>query len=168
MAAEAQPPPGLSPGFDRVFRAGMVLKALDGVLEVVGGAVLLFVSPAQLQHFVRGLTAHELTQDPNDFIARHLLHSVAHLNRGTTLFGAAYLLSHGLVKVVLVVFVLLDRLWAYPWLIAFLLAFIVYQLYRLVLHPTAGLTGLTVFDSVLVWLTWREYRARRGRRAAPH
>ena len=26
----------------------------------------------------------------------------------------------------------------------------------------AGLTALTVFDAILVWLTWREYRSRRA------
>ena len=172
MAAE-DPPPGVSRGLDRAFHVGLVLKALDGLLEVAGGVVLLFVSPASIQHLVRGLVANELTQDPHDFIARHLLHSVAHLNRGTTLFGAAYLLSHGLVKLVLVVFVLRERLWAYPWLIAFLSAFIVYQVYRLALHLSIGLLGLTIFDSALVWLTWREYQGRRSgaaptpRRRAP-
>ena len=43
-------------------------------------------------------------------------------------------------------------------MIAFLLVFIVYQLYRLVLSPTFGLTVLTIFDALIVWLTWREWR----------
>jgi uncharacterized membrane protein len=57
---------------------------------------------------------------------------------------------------------LFNRLWAYPWMIAVLLLFIAYQLYRIVLDPTAGLIGLTVFDGVIVALTWREYREQRG------
>jgi uncharacterized membrane protein len=36
--------------------------------------------------------------------------------------------------------------------------FIVYQLYRLSLNPSVGLTALTIFDAVIAWLTWREYR----------
>jgi hypothetical protein len=32
--------------------------------------------------------------------------------------------------------------------------------------PTAGLIALTLFDAVVVWLTWREWRKRRGRTAA--
>jgi uncharacterized membrane protein len=42
-----------------------------------------------------------------------------------------------------------------------LLLFIAYQLYRIVLNPTAGLIGLTVFDAVIVALTWREYHEQR-------
>ena len=67
-------------------------------------------------------------------------------------------------KVVLVVALLLNRLWAYPWMIVLLLLFIAYQLYRIVLNPTAGLIGLTIFDTMIVALTWREYRQQRRRR----
>jgi len=124
--------------------------------------LLVFLSPAQIEHIVRTLTAHELTQDPHDFIARHLLHTASHLTTATTLFGAVYLLSHGVSKVVLVVLVLQGRLWAYPWLMALLLAFIGYQLYQLTMHTSIGLIALTIFDALLVWLTWREYRAKRA------
>jgi uncharacterized membrane protein len=157
----------LSPALDKAFKIGLVLKGLDGILEVIGGTILLFVSPAAIQHVVRALTAHELSEDPHDVVARYLLHTTAHLNHGTTLYGAIYLLLHGAAKVVLVILVLRDKLWAYPWLIGLLLAFIAYQLYQITaVHFSAGLTALTVFDAALVWLTWREYRARRTQ-AAP-
>jgi uncharacterized membrane protein len=114
------------------------------------------------------LTAHELSEDPHDLIARYLLHTASHLTTSTTLFGAIYLLSHGGAKIVLVVLVLRDKLWAYPWLIALLLAFIAYQLYRITaVHFSVGLAALTVFDAVLVWLTWREYQAKRAARHPP-
>jgi uncharacterized membrane protein len=152
----------LSPALDTTFKIGLVLKGLDGVLEVAGGILLLFLSPQAIQHLVRVLTAHELSEDPHDLIARYLLHTTAHLSHGTTLFGAIYLLSHGIAKIVLVALVLKDKLWAYPWLIGLLLAFIAYQLYRITaVHFSIGLTLLTVFDAFLVWLTWREYRSKR-------
>jgi uncharacterized membrane protein len=154
----------LSPALDKTFKIGLVLKGLDGVLEVVGGMLLLFVSPSVIEHLVRVLTAHELSEDPHDLVARYLLHSTAHLSHGTTLFGAVYLLSHGIAKIVLVALVLRDKLWAYPWLIGLLLVFIVYQLYRIIfVHFSVGLTALTIFDAFLVWLTWREYRSKRAR-----
>jgi len=158
--ATAQP---LSPALDKTFKIGLVLKGLDGILEVIGGILLLFLTPAAIQHLVRMLTAHELSEDPHDLIARYLLHTTAHLHHGTTLFGAIYLLSHGIAKIVLVALVLKDKLWAYPWLIGLLLAFIAYQLYEITaVHFSVGLTLLTVFDALLVWLTWREYRAKRA------
>jgi uncharacterized membrane protein len=74
------------------------------------------------------------------------------------LFGAVYLLAHGLVKVILVAALLKNQLWAYPWTIAFLGVFILYQLYRLSLRASVGLTALTIFDAFIAWLTYREYR----------
>jgi uncharacterized membrane protein len=153
----------LSPALDKTFKVGLVLKGLDGILEVIGGILLLVVSPAAIDHLVRMLTAHELSEDPHDLVARYLLHTTAHLGQGTTVFGAIYLLSHGIAKIVLVALVLRHKLWAYPWLIVLLLAFIGYQLYRItVVHFSIALTALTIFDAFLVWLTWREYRARRA------
>jgi hypothetical protein len=41
--------------------------------------------------------------------------------------------------------------------------FIVYQLYVMIFAKWSwGLAALTAFDVVLVWLTWREYQARRS------
>src|ERR1700738_3244193 len=156
----------ISKTLDRTFRNSVGLKGLDGALEVIGGLVLLFVRPATLQTLARTLTQHELSQDPHDFVARHVLHSAGHLTHGSTIFAAVYLLSHGLAKVVLVAAVLREQLWAYPGMIVLLLAFIVYQLYRLAFRLTIGLSLLMVFDAFVVWLTWREYRARHDRAPA--
>jgi uncharacterized membrane protein/GNAT superfamily N-acetyltransferase len=147
---------------DVAFRVSITLKGIDGVLEVIGGTILLFVAPATLHHWARSLTAHELAQDPHDFVARHLLHSASTLSRSTTLFGAVYLLTHGIAKVVLVVALLREQLWAYPWMIALLGAFIGYQLYRLTEGFSAGLVLLTVFDAFVLVLTVLEYRRRRS------
>jgi uncharacterized membrane protein len=151
---------------DNTFKVSIILKGVDGLLEIVGGIVLLFVTPATIDHLVRALTQHELTQDPHDFIALHLLHSAGSLTHRTTIFASIYLLSHGLAKVVLVVALLRDRLWAYPATIVLLSVFIVYQLYRLSLRFSVGLTLLTMFDAFIVWLTWREYRSRHHVRVA--
>jgi uncharacterized membrane protein len=152
----------VSPSLDRTFKVSVVLKGLDGALEMIGGLVLLVVKPETLNRLARTLTQHELSQDHRDFVARHILHTAGHLTHGKTLFAAVYLLSHGLSKVVLVVAVLRGRLWAYPGIIVLLLAFIAYQGYELAfVHLGVGLSLLTAFDIFVVWLTWREYRARR-------
>ena len=157
----------VSRSLDRTFKISVTLKGLDGALETIGGLILLFVRPAAIEHFVRTLTQHELSQDPHDWFANHLLRSAGHLSHGTTLFAAIYLLSHGLTKVVLVVAVLRDKAWAYPGIIVLLLLFIVYQLYQLVfVHLTLGLGLLTAFDIFVTWLTWREYQARHAAHAA--
>ncbi|MBG6223621.1 putative membrane protein [Arthrobacter sp. CAN_A2] len=157
--------PHITTLLDRVFRVSLVLKGLDGLLELAGGVLLLLVSPAQLGSAVRFLTQHELSEDPHDLAATALVHVAGTMTGSATLFGAVYLLLHGVVKVALVVAVLRDRLWAYPWMVAFLLLFIAYQAYLLVVAFTWGMVLLTAFDIVIVWLTLHEYRAHRARRA---
>ena len=151
-----------SPRLDLLFRISVALKGLDGALEIIGGIVLLFVSPRSIDDLVRWATEHELAQDPHDLIARHLLHSASQLSASSTLYGAIYLLVHGVAKVVLVVLVLRNKLWAYPWMIGLLLAFIAYQSYRLTYRFSIGLLALTLFDAFVAALTWREYRAKRA------
>lgn len=142
---------------DRIFDTSLILKGLDGLLELVGGVLLLLVSPKQISSIML-LTQHELSQDPKDFIATHLVAYAHTLTASVTLFAAAYLLVHGIVKIVLVAALLKEQLWAYPWMIGFLGIFILYQIYRLILHISVGLIALTVFDCFIVMLTVLEYR----------
>jgi uncharacterized membrane protein len=151
------------PLLDRVFDVSITLKGLDGVLEVIGGLLLLFLTPHRLNAIVMFLTQHELSQDPKDFLATHLLSYVQSFTTSTALFLALYLLSHGAIKIVLVVALLQQQLWAYPLAIVFLSAFIVYQIYRLALHLSLSLLALTLFDIFIVGLTVLEYRKHRAR-----
>jgi uncharacterized membrane protein len=143
---------------DRAFEVGIIGKGLNGAVEVVGGLLLLVVTPERIRALAASWTEEELSEDPRDVVAHYVLHTANGLTGHAVLFGAVYLLAHGIVKVVLVVALLLNKLWAYPAMITVLLLFIGYQLYRIALHPTGGLIGLTVFDMVIVALTWREYR----------
>ena len=149
---------------DWVFAVGIVAKGLNGAVEVIGGLLLLILGPRGIGNVVVRLTREELSEDPGDFVASHVLHTADGLTGSAVLFGAIYLLAHGVVKVVLVVALLLDKLWAYPWMIVVLGLFIAYQVYRIALGPSAGLIALTVFDLIIVALTWREYTQRRRHR----
>lgn len=151
---------------DRVFEVGIIGKGLNGAAELIGGVLLLLLKPDRIHHVVVALTQGELSEDPGDFVATHLLHTASGLTGSAVLFGALYLLAHGVVKVALVIALLLNKIWAYPWMIGVLLVFIGYQLYRIAFSPTAGLIALTVIDVVIVALTCREYGQQRLRRGA--
>lgn len=144
--------------WESFFRIGIAAKGLDGALEVIGGLLLLLATPDTLDRLLVALTREELSEDPGDFIATHLLHVASGITGQGIIFASVYLLVHGAVKVVLVLALLRKRYWAYPWMIAMLVAFIAYQGYELVAAPTAGLAALTVFDVVVAVLTWHEYR----------
>ena len=144
---------------DKAFRIGLYIKGLDGVLEIIGGILLLLVNPAQINRWAKSLTQHELSEDPHDFLAGHILKTAHSLTGKALIFGAVYLLAQGIVKVVLVWQVFNDRVWAYLALIAVVGVFAVYQIYRLAfIRFTAGLFLLTVFDLAIIYLTQKEYR----------
>lgn len=72
---------------DRVFEIGIIAKGLNGLAELVGGLLLLFVTPSSIHHLVGFLTQGELSEDPHDLIAHYLLHTA----NGLT--GSAVLLA---------------------------------------------------------------------------
>jgi len=152
---------------DKVFEVGIVLKGLDGLLEIAGGVLLLLIKPQYLNQLASTLTQHELSEDPHDFLSSYILHSTQNLAAGSLVFAALYLLSHGIVKIVLVWEILHNRFWAYLALIYLTIGFMVYQIYRFSYSHSIGLVLLTVFDAVIVYLTTVEYRKRRHQLVAP-
>ncbi len=151
---------------DKTFNFALILKGLDGLLELVGGILLIVISPETINRLAHSLTQHELSQDPHDFLAHHLLRLTANLHNTQT-FGALYLLTHGLVKVWLVWALLRSRLWAYPTAIVVFAAFGAYQMYRWSYTHSVAMLALTVQDVFVILLTWAEYRRLRGERRAP-
>lgn len=148
------------------FRAGIATKGFDGVLEMVGGVLLWFVKPssfAWLETFWLGV----LAKSHHDFIAVHMLHMSERLTSTDPVFASFYLLSHGLVKVILAIALWMNELWAYPLAIAVFSAFCLYQVYRYTFTHSEALIWLTVFDIGVVILTWREYRLQATARKAP-
>jgi len=142
---------------DKVFVVSLVLKGLDGLLEIGGGIFLIFLTANTLHHWIQSFVSWELSRNEHGLISTYLVNSAGKLDHGSTILGALYLLSHGLVKVVLVVAVLKNKLWAYPWMIGFLVIFIFYQLYLLITHFSFGILALTIFDIFIVYLTVIEY-----------
>jgi uncharacterized membrane protein len=146
---------------DKAFRITLLVKGADGLLEILGGLLLLVIKPDQLNHLTGLIARHELSTESSDVIANHILKSANHITSGSLIFGAVYLLSHGIVKVILVAEVLRRRLWAYQGLIIVTVAFIIYQVYRLSQKLTLGFILLTLFDFLVIYLTQRDYRKQR-------
>jgi uncharacterized membrane protein len=150
--------------FDEVFRISIILKGLDAAAEIIGGTFLLFITPHDIQHFVHWLTAQELSTDPHDFISTLLVHSTHNLSAGSTLFATIYLLSHGVIKLFIIINVLRNKYWAYPALIIVLIGFIVYQVIQIIHSHSIGLILLTLFDVFVIIMTTLEWQKQIGLR----
>jgi len=150
---------------DRAFEISLFLKGIDGLLETLGGLLFLTLKPDLVLRAAHGIVGYH----PDDFITQHILKSAEHFSKGTALFAALYLLSHGLVKLVLVVEILREHLWAYIGLIVVTAGFIIYQLYHILFqHPTFSFIALTIFDAIVIYLTTREYGHQKDRLRKHH
>ena len=71
-------------------------------------------------------------------------------------FAALYLLSHGAIKLWLILGLLREKLWYYPTAMVIFGLFIAYQLYRFSFTHSVFLLLITVIDLVVIALTWHE------------
>jgi uncharacterized membrane protein len=128
----------------QIFVVSVAAKGIHALIEIVGGLTLYLFSADALGRWVDHI-------DPHEWIARHF-------DLGEQNFFAFYLLSHGLVKLVIVYGLLKEKLWAYPASFAVFSLFIAYQLYRYSFTHDAALIALSIFDMFVIALAVHEYR----------
>lgn len=141
-----------------LFQVSLVLKGLFALAEIVGGIGAFSVSQDFLLSFVHRITQEELGEDSRDLIANYLLRSAEQLSVSALHFAGFYLLSHGAIKLWLIVGLLRAKLSYYPVAIAVFALFIAYQLYRFSFTHSISLILITIVDIAVIWLTWHEYK----------
>lgn len=144
---------------ERVYQVGIILKGVDGLIELLSG-LALWLAPTIL----RAILAPVLRTESDDAGLRVLIaHAAGRLDetlaRGSSFFVISFLLSHGIVKLVLVYCLLKEYLWVYPYALAVLGLFAVYQIVVLVQRPSVALVLLAILDIVIILLVWREWRS---------
>jgi uncharacterized membrane protein len=98
----------------QIFLASVLMKGAHAAIECIGGIALALVSTSTIADFVNALTQEELIQDPQDLIATHLLTWAQNFSVEEKHFYAYYFMSHGIVKLLLVIELLRNKLWSYP------------------------------------------------------
>jgi uncharacterized membrane protein len=128
----------------QIFVVSVSLKGLHALIEIVGGLALYLFSADAIARALDEI-------DRGGWLQRHFPASEQQ-------FFAFYLLSHGLIKAVLVAGLLKEKLWAYPASIAVFGLFIAYQLYRYSWTHDIALIALSIFDLFVIALAVHEYR----------
>jgi len=144
--------------FDKAYEFGIIIKGIDGSLELLGALLLLVIPRSAILHLTTWITRTELASDPHDFIAMHIFKAgfdLAHHSHG---FAVLFLLTHGAVKVGLVVALLRQKHWAYPIALVALGLFLIYQIYLVFAHATISMIFLSILDALIIWLVWREWQ----------
>jgi len=125
----------------RIFVVSVAAKGLHALIEIAGGLALYVLSSEAIADWIR----------PHEWAASHFKPEEQH-------FYAFYLLSHGLVKSVVVYGLLREKLWAYPASFVVFSLFIAYQLYRYSFTHDIALIALSIFDLFVIALAVHEYR----------
>jgi uncharacterized membrane protein len=143
------------------FFVSVFLKGLISAIEVIAGVVVLFVPITYFASLVLRYAQGELIENPNDFIATNLASLAHQFSIASSIFIALYLLSRGAIKLSLVVALFKNQLWAYPSSLVVLGLFVIYQIYQISATFSPLIIALTIFDFVVMWSIWREYRIMR-------
>ena len=142
----------------QILVVSVLFKGIHALIEIVGGIALYLVSTATIVATIQRYSYDELVEDRNDWIATNLLQFARTFSVAEHNFYAFYLLSHGIIKSVLVIGLLRERLWSYPASFAVFGAFIAYQLYRYSFTHDFALILLSIFDLFVIYLAVHEYR----------
>lgn len=143
---------------DRYFRIAVFIKGFDGILEILGGIILLIIPLSTIHGLVATLTMREIAQDPHAFIAQYIVDLDRKITPGFELIAVIYLLVHGAIKLLLA-YALLSRKYHYfPAAVGFLLLFLFYGVYLVGLNHSISLGLICILDATVIWLTYLEYR----------
>jgi len=142
----------------QIFVVSLAFKGVHALIEIVGGVALYLISTEAIVRTINRFSADQLIDDPDDWVGTHLLEFARTFSVAEHNFYAFYLLSHGIIKTILVIGLLREKLWAYPASFAVFGAFIAYQLYRFSFTHDIGLILLSIFDLFVIYLAVHEYR----------
>lgn len=143
-----------------LFDLALWLKAMNGVLEVLGAFLVLAVPPALVLKVAAFLTGGELAQDPDDLIAAFIQSAAHSFAIHTHYLLALYLFVHGAAKILLVMGIFAGKRIAYSLFMLALVVFGSYEAYRGFVRHELLLSMLAAFDFMLLVLTAYEFRRR--------
>ncbi|MDR3519954.1 MAG: DUF2127 domain-containing protein [Candidatus Pacebacteria bacterium] len=141
-----------------LFDFSIVLKGIHALIEIISGTSIFLVSSSLIFKFVNAISFGELTEQPIDSMSQYLLNLTHSFSGGTKQFVALYLLSHGIINLIIIIELFRKKIWAYYASFIVLTVFSIYQIYRYIYNPNIFLILLTILDVVTMWLIWREYK----------
>lgn len=138
-----------------LFDYGLVVKAAEGAIEIVGGLLILSAARMFVVKIASIVTAGELASDPDDPVATWIRTTAHSFAIHTHYLLAAYLLIRGVLKVVLSAGMFRKVYWAFPAFVLCFTLFGAYEAYRAVVRSEVLLAAFALFDFMMVMLAVR-------------
>lgn len=141
-----------------LFKYGMYWRIFYGFLRVVIGTALLQVVNVPLIDLVYRFMNHEIAEDVSDTVFVTLQAYLQSHPLTITYFFAFYLLFWGTLDVVLSVFLLKHKLWAFPVTLNLIIVFVVYEFFRFMHTHSLMLLTVIIIDIGVYFLIKYEYK----------
>ncbi|MBV8798865.1 MAG: DUF2127 domain-containing protein [Alphaproteobacteria bacterium] len=148
----------------RAYQVAIAIKGLDGAIEFLAGLFIALVGSRQVYHFAIWATAPEIARHPESHAAHAIRHGAYNFAHHSHRFAIIYLLTHGLLKIGLVVNLFLENMWIFPASVVVLLGFIAFMTAKLVAHWSPWLFAFALFDTLTLALVLNEWRVRLAQR----
>jgi uncharacterized membrane protein len=143
--------------YHELFRIGILVKALGGIVETVTGIVIYFTNYTAVNGILLSVFHQEIAENPRDLVWGYLISEWHHFLLSSHTFWGLLFIIHGTIKLFLAVMLLKDHLWAYPTAMAVFTVFAGYELYSSISQPSLFLWAIGIFDAIVVILIIHEY-----------
>ena len=146
--------------FDKAYKIGVGIKGLDGLVELIVGVWLIFAP--HTPHRLLQRAANEAAEHDGTifhFVEKQVIHLDAQITGKVLAFIIAFLIIHGVVKLVLVYCLFRKIHHVYPYALALLLILFGIQVSPLFRNPgDLALWLFTILDVIIIYLVWGEYQ----------
>lgn len=141
----------------QLFKWSILIKGAISVAEVIVGALVMFIPVSVIMWMADYVVANIFAGDTQNFFAAEILSNAEALAGIGTLIIGAYLIARGGIKLGLIIGLLKNKLWAYPWSLIVIGLLVVFQVYELFKTLHLGIIFVTIFDLIVLYLIWREW-----------
>jgi len=143
---------------DDIFEVGIFIKFGYGILQLIAGLMLIFLSQDSVGKIFQALTSQELIEDPKDIIANFFIHISQSLSIKVQTFAGIYLLVHAAINIGLFILLWQKKRWAFPVAGSILAVLAAYQIYLISQTHSIFLLFLTIVDVLILLLLRFEYK----------
>jgi uncharacterized membrane protein len=139
------------------FYGGLAVKALNALIEFIGGFLLIVISHDELNRLIRLIALPELKEDPNDIVMNYFITLCQNSSINAQHSVAIYMLLHGITKLAMVWLLVKKKLWAYPLAMVVFGLFITYEIYSYMHSHSVLVLLIVIIDAAIIFMIILEY-----------
>ena len=140
------------------FYGGLAIKAINALLEFIGGLLLMLISNERLDQIIQLIALPVLREEPNHTLMNYLVIISQSFSSSTQNTVAIFMLLHGMTKLAVIWPLWKKKLWAYPPAVVVFGLFVAYEIYCYMQSPSVLLPILIIIDAAIIVMIILEYK----------